>query len=384
MAALPSTAQQSPSLDAQRQAARTLEQQGRNTEAEAAWKTILRAHPTSPEPYAQIGLLEARQEHFAQAIPYYRKALAINPAVSGLRLNLALALFKSSQLKESISEFQTVLKGAPADSPDAQRCTILIGMAYYGLADYSEAAPFLKQAVVSDPNNLTLLLALAHSYLWSKQFQSVLDTYHQILALNPDSAEADMLAGEALDEMKDNEGSTKMFRAAVKANPKEPNAHFGLGYLLWTQKQYPEAAQEFQAELVNDPNHVQSSLYLADAKLQMNQTADAEQILRKVAQSDPSLALAHLDLGIIATNAGHNDEALRELIITAKLIPNDVNVHWRLARLYRQMGMKDEAKAEFEKASTLNKTADDDLYKKIAEGQAHPPAQTPSPPPPEK
>ncbi len=108
------------------------------------------------------------------------------------------------------------------------------------------------------PRNLPLRLALAHSCLWTKQNQCVMDVYREILNLDAESAEADMLAGEALDDMKDNEGSTKMFRAAVKANPKEPNVHFGLGYLLWTQKQYPEAATEFQAELANDPAHAVS------------------------------------------------------------------------------------------------------------------------------
>lgn len=383
-AALTSTAQQPSSFDAQRRAALALEQQGKNTEAEAAWRAILKAHPNNPEPYAQIGVIEARQEHFKEAVPLYRKALAINPAVPGLRLNLALALFKAGDLKAAIPEFQTVLRNVPASSPDGDRCTILIGMAYYGLADYAHAIPYLQQAANRDSSSLPLLLALAHSYLWSRQFQNVLDVYHQILILNPESAEADMIVGEALDEMKDNEGSTRMFRAAVKADPKEPNVHFGLGYLLWTQKQYPEAAQEFQAELVNDPNHVQSSLYLADTKLQMNQPADAEPMLRKVVQSDPSLALAHLDLGIIATDAGRHEDALRELVLAEKLMPNDVNVHWRLARLYRDMGKKDEAKVEFDKASTLTKAADEDLHKKIAAGKEHSPDQKPAPPPTEK
>jgi tetratricopeptide (TPR) repeat protein len=122
-------------------------------------------------------------------------------------------------------------------------------MAHYGLAEYADAVPYLREAAAHDAQSLPLLLALAHSCLWSKQNQCVLDVYKEILALDPDSAAADMLAGEALDEMKDNEGSTKMFRAAVKANPKTPNAHFGLGYLLWTQRQYQEAVSEFQAEL---------------------------------------------------------------------------------------------------------------------------------------
>jgi tetratricopeptide (TPR) repeat protein len=363
----------------QREKALALEKQGKNPEAEAAWRLVLKAHPSSPEPYAHLGLLEARQEHYKEAVPLYRKALAMNPSVPGLRLNLGLALFKGGEPKEAIQEFSVLLKSAPPSSPEAQRMRILIGMAHYGLAEYTEAIPFLKDAAAQDAQNLPLRLALAHSCLWTRQNQCVLDVYHEILALDPDSAEADMVAGEALDNMKDNEGSTKMFRAAVKANPKEPNVHFGLGYLLWTQKQYKEAASEFQAELDSDPDHIQARLYLADALIQLNQIADAGPLLEKVVKMDPSLGLGHLDLGIVFSEAGRNEDALRELTLAAKLTPDDVNVHWRLGRLYRTMGKKDEAKAEFDKASTLNKAADEDLYKKIANGKSHPkPEQTPA------
>lgn len=369
----------------QRQAALALEQQGKNAEAEVAWRAFLAAHPSNPEPYAHLGLLEARQEHYKKAVPLYRKALAINPAVPGLRLNLGLALFKDGDLKGAIHEFSVLLASEPPSSPEIQRLNILIGMAHYGLAEYSEAVPYLKQAAAQNSQSLPLLLALAHSCMWSKQAPCVMDVYHQILALNSESAEADMLAGEAMDEMKDNEGSTKMFRAAVKANPKEPNAHFGLGYLLWTQKQYKEAASEFQAELANDPNHVQAALYLADSEVQMNDLVAAKPLLEKVVKLNPSVGMAHLELGIVDSEDGRNADALRELILAEKLTPNDVNVHWRLGRLYRTLGKKDEAKAEFAKASTLNKAADDDLYKKIAAGQARPaPTQEPAAAPTDK
>jgi len=361
--------------DYEREKALALEKQGKNAEAEAAWRVVLKAHLSSPEPYAHLGLLEARQEHFKEAIPLYRKALAIGPDVPGLRLNLGLALFKEGDLKGAIQEFDPLLKSRPGN----QQLTTLIGLAHYGLAEYTNAIPYLREAAAQDAQNLPLRLALAHSCLWTKQNQCVLDVYREILALDPDSAEADMVAGEALDNMKDNEGSTKMFRAAVKANPKEPNAHFGLGYLLWTQKQYKEAASEFQVELANDPDRIQARLYLADTDIQLNQIGDAGPLLEKVVKLDPSLGLGHLDLGIVYTEAGRNEDALRELTLAEKLTPEDVDVHWRLGRLYRTLGKKDEAKAEFDKASTLNKAADQDLYKKIENGNAHPPpAQVPS------
>lgn len=371
--------QATASPDRQRQAALASEQAGNIVEAETEWRSYAKVHPSNPEPYAHLAILEARQEHFKEAVPLYRKALALDPNVQGLRLNLGLALFKGGDLQGAIAEFLAARKSVPSDSPDAQRLDILTGMAHYGLAQYAEAVPFLKHATTRDQQNLPLRLALAHSCLWSKQLQCVMDVYHEILTLNSESAEADMIAGEAMDEMKDTEGSTRMFRAAIKANPKEPSAHFALGYMLWTQKIYPEASKEFLAELANDPNHVQSMLYLGDTYLQLNNQPEAQRILEKTRGLDPTLALAHLDLGVIYTDQDRTEDALRELVIAEKLDPQDVNVHWRLGRLYRAAGKKDEAKAEFDKASSINKAVDDDLLKKIANGKPRVPSADATP-----
>ena len=61
MAAARCLGQASGALNQQRQTALVLEQQGKNTEAEVAWRAFLKAHPSNPEPYAHLGLLEARQ-----------------------------------------------------------------------------------------------------------------------------------------------------------------------------------------------------------------------------------------------------------------------------------------------------------------------------------
>jgi tetratricopeptide (TPR) repeat protein len=356
--------------DNQRKAAFALEQQGNNAEAEAAWRAVLKQQPSNAEAYAHLGFLEARQKRYAEAVPLYRKASALDPAIPGLQLNLGLSLFKSGALKDAIATFTPLLKSEPASSPEAIRLTTLIGLAHYGLGDYAAAVPDLKIAAEYDPQNLPFRLALAHSCLWSKQYQCVLDEYHEILTLNAESAEADMLAGEALDEMKDNAGAVEQFRAAVKADPREPNVHFGLGYLLWGLMKYEEAAQEFQAELANNPEHAQALTYLADTDMQLSHTEAASPLLEKALKIDPSITLAHVDLGLLYSEAGRKDDALAELKIAENLSPNDVNVHWRLARFYQAAGQKEEAKAEFEKTRGLQKSADASIMTKLKDAQA--------------
>jgi tetratricopeptide (TPR) repeat protein len=354
----------------QREKAIALEQQGKITEAEIAWRTFLKTQPGSAEAYAHIGFLESRQERYSQAASLYRKALTLDPAMPALRMNLGLALFKAGELRSALPIFEGLLKKEPPSSPEAQRLTTLIGMSHYGLDQYGAAIPYLKQATASDPQNLAFRLILAHSCLWLKQYQCVLDTYHEILLLNAESAEADMLAGEALDEMQDHAGATEQFRAAVKANPKEPNVHFGLGYLLWTQGQYQEAAEEFQAELTNIPNNAQAVAYLADSKMKLNDPKAALPLLEKAIYINPNVALAHVDLAAIYADAGRWNDALRELKVAAQLSPNDVKVHYRLARLYQAMGRKDEAKIEFEKTKTLNEAGDTSVFSQLNKARA--------------
>jgi tetratricopeptide (TPR) repeat protein len=285
--------------------------------------------------------------------------MALNPGMPGLRLNLGIALFKAGDYRETIADLDPLLKA----QPDDQRLTILIGMSQYGLEHFAEASPLLKRASEQDPQNLTLLLTLAHSCLLSNQYPCVLDAYHRLIALNAESAEADMLVGEALDEMKDPEGAIREFRAAVAANPKEPSVHFGLGYLLWTKGQYPEAAQEFQVELANDPHHLQAKLYLADAHMKMNQMDEARSLLEEIEKADPNIAMQHLDLGILFADEDRKQDAKSELEMAVKLAPKSVNAHYQLARLYRSMGMTAQAKVEFDKTSGLNKAEDERLLK---------------------
>jgi tetratricopeptide (TPR) repeat protein len=350
----------------QRQVAFSLEQQGKVAEAEAAWRALSTAHPSNPEPFAHLGLLEARQEHYTEAIAFYRKAMALNPAMPRLRYNLGLAYFKAGEYKDTILQLRPLLKTQPPSSDEAQQLTVLLGMSHFGLGEYAAAAPYLKKAADRDTQNLPLLLTLAHSCLLSKQYQCVLDEFHRIIALNPDSAEAHMLAGEALDEMKETINATREFRAAVQANPKEPNVHFGLGYMLWKQGQNQEAAQEFQAELGNFPEHGLAMLYLADSDIKMNQLEDARPLLEKVVKINPTNSMGHLDLGIVYTKAGQREDALRELKTVIALKPDDVSAHWRLGLLYQSMGKTVEAKTEFDKSKRLNETADEDLIKVLS------------------
>ena len=359
----------------QRQTALALEQAGKIEEAQSAWKAILAVQPGSAEAYAHLGLLQAHQERYKEAIANYRKALALNPQFPNLKLNLGLSLFKAGELKETLQIFEPMLKNMPANSPQWLRVVTLIGLAHYGLGKYASAVPYMKQATAGDPQNLQFKLMLAHSCLWSKQFQCVLEAYREILTVDANSAEAHMLAGEAYDGQRNESKALEEFKAAIDADPKLPNVHFGYGYMLWRLLKLNDAEQEFAAELANDPEHPLSLTYMGDTKIRLGRVNEAGPYLEHAIRLDPAITLAHMDIGTVYDSQGRKEDALRELKAAAALAPGDQKIHWRLAQFYQSMGLKAEAKAEFARTQTLQKSADESVLEKIRNAKPRPEEQ---------
>jgi tetratricopeptide (TPR) repeat protein len=364
-----------PTRESQRRSALALEQEGKVAEAEAGWRSLLSGQPNDAEAYAQLGLLEARQEHYKEAIVLYRKALSLNPKMPGLRLNLGLSYFKAGDLPGAIQTFEALLRSEPKSSPEALRMVTLIGLARYGMGEYAAAIPYLKQAAAADPENLPFRLSLAQSCLRTKQYQCVLDVYREILTLNAESAEADMLAGEAYDELKNDAGAIAEFQAAVKAGPKTPDVHFGYGYLLWRMLKFDEAEKAFRAELENNPEHPLALAYLGDTEIRLDRSDEAVAYLEHALRIRPSIAIAHVDLGAIYEGQGRRDDAARELKTAEKLSPDDPAVHWRLGRFYQSTGRKAEAKAEFDKTRNMQQAKKQSLQEQLRQGEAKPVGQ---------
>ncbi len=231
-----------------------LEQQGKLAEAAQAWQGVIRQNPRDAGAYASLGVVFAKQEKYPEAAAAYRKAIGLNPKLPGIQLNLGLAEFKQGHFAAAA----TSLKAALAADPNNSQARTLLGLSYYGDKRFADAVRNLKISVKSDPSNVELQQVLAQSCLWAHDYPCALDGFRAILQRDPDSVSAHILVGQALDGTGKTAEAIAEFQEAAKIAPREPNVHFGLGFLYWKSHDYDKAKQEFEAELATDPNHAQA------------------------------------------------------------------------------------------------------------------------------
>ena len=74
--------------------AQAFEQQGKFAEAARAWESVTQQNPRDARAFASLGVVLSKQQNYAEAASAYRKALALNPKLPGISLNLGLAEFK--------------------------------------------------------------------------------------------------------------------------------------------------------------------------------------------------------------------------------------------------------------------------------------------------
>jgi tetratricopeptide (TPR) repeat protein len=174
-----------------------------------------------------------------------------------------------------------------------------------------------------------------------------------------------VLTGQALDGLGKTSDAIAEFQAAAKVAPKEPNIHFGLGFLYWKSHQYDEAKREFENELAIDSSHAQVLAYLGDIEMKRNNPEAALSFLGRATKLKDDIRIAYLDMGTILAQEKRYDEAVVALQRAVKLDPAQPDAHYRLARVYQDMGKAAESQREFAKVRELHEKADD-LVRKMS------------------
>ncbi|MDR3476305.1 MAG: tetratricopeptide repeat protein [Devosia sp.] len=134
--------------------------------------------------------------------------------------------------------------------------------------------------------------------------------YQQVLAVNPNHAEASHSLGMVLHQTGKSDVAERLIRRAIKEAPHNPVFHSNLGVVLLGLGRPAEAVDSYRRALKYDPEAPALYANLGAALLAMDRPADAVQAERRALRLKPGYAVAHAQLARALAALGRGEEAV--------------------------------------------------------------------------
>ena len=153
------------------------------------------------------------------------------------------------------------------------------------------------------------------------------------------------------------------FQKAVKLDPNNKEARYGLGHILALQGKLPQAEEEFRAATKLDENYSEAYTYLGQVLEKQGRWLEAIAAFRQ-ALSNPLYAtpdLARFHLGRLLAHEGDYQGAMEAfedaLVVNPPNVPPAL-LHLELGRVYYKLGFERRSRESLTKVTTLDKSGE--------------------------
>lgn len=255
---------------------------------EALWRHTVDVTTNNDFGNGQLGDSFAVQGKLAEAEPFYREALRINPNLPGVLNNLGFVLRSLGKPMDAEPYLRKALEVSPwFVNPRFDLADILIAK-----NNHPEAVEQFREILKSEPNNfianykLGMLLSEGAEEL--RDLPSAVQLLRRAGDLNPQTAEVQFTLGNALFRAERIDESLAAFERALQLDPKHARAANNLGTVLGRANRLTEAAEYFRTAIRIDPNYADAMDGLTAVLFQSKQYKAASEVLRDAVQKRPS------------------------------------------------------------------------------------------------
>jgi tetratricopeptide (TPR) repeat protein len=239
------------------QEAVALHQAGDLEAAVAAYREVLALGGRNPAARSNLGAALAALGRYEEAIEAYRAALEV-VSDPGIRLNLALALYKSGDMAEAAEELER-LRGA---KPDDLRVLLLLADCRFRLGQLDLVEELLRPAAEAHPDNRAVLYLLSVTLARNGKVEESQPLVDRLLE-SGDSAEARFVLGTMAFSAGNMPEALREFSRALELNPALPSLRSYYGRALLFTGDADAARAAFEETLAADPNDYDAHFYLA-------------------------------------------------------------------------------------------------------------------------
>jgi predicted Zn-dependent protease len=332
-------AAQAPDIAAQAEAARDAD---RVDEAIPLYRKALAARPAWADGWWSLGTLLYDQDKYADASAAFRKAADLSPKSGDAWVMLGLCEAKLGKSAAALKNIQRGQELGGGGDPKLRPVMLFTqGSLLLEAGDFGKAQEALDDVARDSGPEPGLVTALGSAVLGIKA-----------PAADPETRELVRRAGSAeyaAARKDDLERAKHEYQRLAYDYPKTRNVQFAFGRFLLANHMDDEAAEAFQRELQNTPDHLLARLGIAGVKASTDPAAGLPYARQAVALA-PKLPEAHYLLGLLLLNSGQPKDALAELETAQRGNARDSRVYFQLARAYTELNRKEDAaraRAEF-------------------------------------
>jgi tetratricopeptide (TPR) repeat protein len=324
-------------------------QQGKLENAIRDYDLFLDMYPDSPGVRSNLGAALAASGNYARAIEEYKLAL-LKTQDPQVRLNLAIAYYKSADFRHAAEELEIV---HAADGANRQ-ATMLLADCKLHTGDYKASIALLDPLHIANPDDAGVDYILGTALVRDGQVEAAQRVINPLLG-GPDSAEKRLLLGMTKFAARDYAGAREDLKSAVEMKPDLPEVNVSYAMALFSSGETAESRKYFERELRQNPNDFESNLHLGMMLRVDNQKyADALQYLSRALAARPGDLAVRYQIALVKMAQGKPEAAQQELEDIVRLAPNFTEAHVSLATVYFRENRREDGNRERAVVQKLN------------------------------
>jgi tetratricopeptide (TPR) repeat protein len=203
---------------------------------------------------------------------------------------------------------------------------------------------------------------LAVQYHKSGRLPEAEQLYRQVLARQPQHADALNALGTIAHQSGQSELAVNLIRRSIALNPGVAHAHSNLGNALISLGRIDEAIAEYRQAIAIEPDNPKPYTNLGSALSEKGELDDAIAAYRRAIALNPDSSLTHANLGNALRDKGELDEAIAACRQAIALRPDFAEAYSNLANALSDNRPLDEAIAAYRQAIALKPDFSDAHY----------------------
>jgi tetratricopeptide (TPR) repeat protein len=386
----------SPNNIAALEGASQIEYQAGNPAAIPLLNHLLQLHPDNTTGHAMLAVLEYRKGDCPAAAPHFekagpivdsqldalhayatclvrlkrldaaeavlQKAVALSPDSPRDRQVLASVQLMDHKPKDALETLQPLLEAKNPDSNTLQ----LASRAYEDTGDTPQAVATLRQALLLDPQNVSLYLDFATICFSHESFQVGIDVLTEGLSQQPKSDDLYVARGVLYVQLAQYDKAEGDFEKAYELNPHQSLSTAAQGLAAVQANDLDHALVSIQEKLKRKPNDPLLLYLQADVLSQKGVdpgTPDFQLALHSAQKSvslQPTLAASRAVLGKLYMQTGQYQAAIEQCRKALSIDPNDQTAVYRLIQALRKTGQTREIPELLQRLAKLREQATKD------------------------